>query len=406
MGKLKYVEYLDGTRGVLCLLIMAYHWPMKYLSISLGWEVLQAFYVFSGYLIARILIHQKEKNAPFKYYYGRFWFRRAFRIFPLYYAFVLFWVIVHFAGVLVNSQFIVDSTEEVQRNGFFISTYLYNFMTYFNFLKGINYDSSFIFGHLWSLSLEEHFYLIFPLIVFICSKKQLLYGSIFLVIFVPVLRYFGHDWLFSINDDPKWVAETIYRNTFFQMDSFAIGCVLAITGFKWIKRTLWAFYGFLFFTVAVYLFLRYQAAMDGLHLKEILSAKGLHFWLLSYHQYVYILTIVNFQIALLCMSFERGFGIIPFLFKNKLMEYLGKISYGMYTFHVPILFFWLVFYSRIVPIWIHTKYPFLYELAAWVPYMTIVVVFSHLSYYYYESYFLTLKDKRDKRKEYRKLAEK
>jgi peptidoglycan/LPS O-acetylase OafA/YrhL len=399
MGKLTYIQPLDGFRGFFCILIVAYHWPMQYLSISFGWEVLQTFYVISGYLITRILLYDKSKNPGFKDFYYRFFYRRSFRIFPLYFAFIGFWTLLYLIGYLSNAGFLKTVTEEVGRNGAYLYTYLYNFMGFFNHFRGVEFEGSFLFGHLWSLSLEEQFYLSFPLAVFLLSERNLKRAVIAIIILAPLLRYVGYDFLYGINPDHKWVSVNMYRMAPFQADSFAIGCLLALTGFERIKKPVRFTVIFLAGLFLVYVANRwYVSAFQGTSFQEIGGGRRLEQWLTTNYQHVYLFTLVNFGAAFIVMCFERGHHLIPQLFNNKLMAYFGKISYGIYVYHVPLLFFWLVAYSKLVPQWVAVKFPFWYELAAWIPFWALVLGFSHLSYYYFEEYFLRLKEKIDAKK--------
>lgn len=398
MGKLGYVGYLDGFRGVFCLLIVAYHWPMQYLSISFGWEVLQTFFVISGYLITRILLNDKSKNPGFKDLYNRFLYRRSFRIFPLYFGFIGFWTLIYLVGLFTQTGFLKDITEDIGKNGGFLYTYLYNFASFFNHFRGVEDVKFTFFGHLWSLSLEEQFYLLFPVIVYFLSRKQLLYTAIAIIILTPIIRYAGYEWMMSVNPDHKWASVNLYRMAPFQMDSFAIGCLLALTGFKRIKNHVAATWGLLATIFLIYVANRYLVELQGSSFQEIGGERKLEQWLTTNYQHVYLFTLVNFGAAFIVMCFERGSGLIPWLFNNKLMIYFGKISYGIYVFHIPLLFFWLVIYSSVVPKWVLNKYPFVYEIVAWIPYVLLVLLFSHFSYKYFELYFLKLKEKIDAKK--------
>ena len=398
MGKLGYVGYLDGFRGVFCILIVAYHWPMQYLSISFGWEVLQTFFVISGYLITRILLNDKDKNPSGKDFYTRFLYRRSFRIFPLYFGFVGFWTLIYVIGLLGNIGYFKMLTEDIATNGGFLYTYIYNFSSFINHFRGIEEVKFTIFGHLWSLSLEEQFYLLFPIIVFFLNRKQLLYTAIGIIVLTPLIRYFGYEWMMHINPNHKWASVNLYRMAPFQMDSFAIGCLLALTGFKRIKNAVSFTWIFLAGLVAIYVANRYLVVYQGSSFEAIGGGRRLEEWLTTNYQHVYLFTLVNFSAAFIVMCFERGYGLIPKLFDNKVMVYFGKISYGIYVFHIPVLYFWLVTYSSIVPMWVFKKYPFIYEVAAWVPYFSLVLLFSHLSYKYFEIYFLKWKERIDKKK--------
>lgn len=403
MGKTKYVNFLDGFRGFCCFFLIAYHWPMPMMSIPFGWEVLQAFFVMSGYLITRILLYDKTRFFQLKDFFSRFIYRRSFRIFPLYFAFIFFWFAVHYIAVFADIALLRDQTAEVESNFGFLLTYTYNFMGFFNHFREADYMGSAIFGHLWSLSLEEQFYLLAPFLVFYLDRKKLIALCIAIIILSPIMRFVGFEALYGFYSDTQWAATNVYRMGFFQMDSFAIGGLLALTGFKRIKHAVRWTLSYLVIVLGIYIFIHwYTQAFQGTSFAEVGGERKLELWLVHNYQHVYVLTLVNFGAAFIFMCFERGFGLLPKVFSNKYLEYLGKISYGIYVIHLPVLLFSLLIYTSIVPMWVNTKYPIVYELVAWIFFMGTTLTLSHLSYKYFESYFLNWKDKLDHKK-YNKL---
>ena len=399
MGKAGYINYLDGFRGFCCFFLILYHWPMKYLSIPYGWEVLQAFFVMSGYLIIRILLYDKSKNPALGSFYSRFMHRRAYRIFPLYIAYLAFWFGMFFIAKIFNIVFLQNITEETGYNFGFLMTYTYNFMGYFNHFRGEDFLGSPIYGHLWSLSLEEQFYLIIPFLIFFISRKNLLYLFIIIIAISPALRFFGFKYFYSIYPDTEWSALNIYRMTPFQMDCFATGGLLALTGYKRIKKPVHFTLLFITFVTGVYIFIRwYTIKFQGSSFDEIGGQRNLAYWFVHDYQHVYILTLVNFSATFFIMCFERGYGLLPRVFANKFMAYFGKISYGLYVLHLPVLLITLLIYTAIVPKSLSVSHPFLYELPAWIFYMVSLFVTGHLVYKYYESYFLHIKERVDKKK--------
>ena len=78
-----YVRSLDGFRGLAIAAVMLFHFGF----LPIGWIGVQAFFVLSGYLITAVLLADKE--APLRGYLGRFYWRRALRIFPVNYGFLL-----------------------------------------------------------------------------------------------------------------------------------------------------------------------------------------------------------------------------------------------------------------------------------------------------------------------------
>ena len=145
---LRYIPSLDGLRGLGSFLVIATHYGYS----QDGWIGLEFFFVLSGFLITAILL--TETNRPLGEYLGRFYWRRLLRTFPPYFGYLLICGIVY---VCVR-----------QPRGFLdvlpsLATYWFNFYTLFHFYAD---KPSFMFAHLWSMSVEEQFYLVWPFLVF------------------------------------------------------------------------------------------------------------------------------------------------------------------------------------------------------------------------------------------------
>lgn len=209
---LKYYDSLTDLRGIAALLVMTMHFfnqldiNMPLLSVfyelsKIGQTGVTLFFVLSGFLITRILINSKEQSSYFK----NFYIRRTLRIFPLYY---LFLVLYYYLFPLI-----LEAPVSFESKPFYF-LYLQNFAITFQWLAN---DGP---GHFWSLAVEEHFYLIWPFIVFTCPKralKKLIYIIIFAALIARFyLSYSGHEIM--------WL-------TYARMDSLAIGGLLAIYEF-------------------------------------------------------------------------------------------------------------------------------------------------------------------------------
>ena len=166
---------LDGLRGLAILLVMLYHTThyglartaaAKALTIvpSVGWSGVDLFFVLSGFLITGILLGAKDSPT----YYRAFYARRVLRIFPLYYATLVFFLIV------------------VPRLPLFAPVdYLWNpgaqreQIWYWLYLSNVQAALTGAWQHRtldisWSLAIEEHFYLVWPLVVRCASERRLL----------------------------------------------------------------------------------------------------------------------------------------------------------------------------------------------------------------------------------------
>src|SRR5262249_4475877 len=166
---------LDGLRGLAIALVVFYHttnYAMarsafdRALTVlpSLGWSGVDLFFVLSGFLITGILLRARQSPTYFRSFYAR----RVLRIFPLYYAvLVLLLLIVPRIGVL--SPFDGFWNAGASRQGFWYWLYLSNLKVA---LAGAWQHR--VLDITWSLAIEEHFYLLWPLAVRRCSERTLL----------------------------------------------------------------------------------------------------------------------------------------------------------------------------------------------------------------------------------------
>src|SRR4030095_11127987 len=152
-----YYPALDGLRGFAILGVLLQH-NFSFLPIpKYGWVGVDLFFVLSGFLITEILLKTKEH----KNYLPNFYIRRILRIFPLYYgSLILFFAL----GPLV-SQF-KDQYSYYSANQGMLWAYLQNWL----YIAKPRLDDHTVFSHFWSLSVEEQFYLVWPLLVLACNK--------------------------------------------------------------------------------------------------------------------------------------------------------------------------------------------------------------------------------------------
>src|SRR5215470_2833769 len=161
---------LDGVRGLAILLVLAVHFvgnatPVTWgerLAVKLGnYGVLgvDLFFVLSGFLITGLLLD--SKGDP--HYFRNFYARRTLRIFPLYY-FVLALLFV----VIPALATIPPALEEARQHQAWLWTYTANFFLAAKSSWALTYVS-----HFWSLAIEEHFYLLWPLVVFSFRRETL-----------------------------------------------------------------------------------------------------------------------------------------------------------------------------------------------------------------------------------------
>src|SRR5665213_604282 len=159
------IPELDGLRGMAILLVMVGHYfsvpgvgAVSLLNgywFRLGWTGVDLFFVLSGFLIGGILLDARGSSNYFKTFYAR----RFFRIIPLYYAWILLYVVL----APVVRMFFSDRIGPVQRVDGSILAHLFFLQNFHEFLK--SGASFWWFSSTWSLAVEEQFYLVAPLLV-------------------------------------------------------------------------------------------------------------------------------------------------------------------------------------------------------------------------------------------------
>ena len=179
-----HIPVLDGLRGLAVVLVLICHATVlnevptaagkMYLVLArLSWAGVDLFFVLSGFLITGILFDAKGKTNYFRNFYAR----RTVRIFPLYYAYIalVLFLIPRFAPA-IDHHF-------VKRPPVSWPYWLYvsNFYQTFEPTHHIVFVS-------WSLAIEEQFYLVWPLVVFFCSRKALLRITMGMIVGSILLR--------------------------------------------------------------------------------------------------------------------------------------------------------------------------------------------------------------------------
>jgi peptidoglycan/LPS O-acetylase OafA/YrhL len=204
-----FIQELDGLRGIAILMVMVHRfWPRTGIGVAAdvagtGWIGVDLFFVISGFLIAGILLDTKGDAGYFRNFYAR----RALRIFPLYYLFVI--------GVFIA---FAHNAEFLQRAGSPI-WYLVHLGNVPEGLLGKN--TPYWIAPTWSLAIEEQFYMTFPLLVALLSRKRLTIVLVSMIVLAPVIR------LVTMLAWPEQ-ERVQYLFTLCRIDTIAVGCLLAV----------------------------------------------------------------------------------------------------------------------------------------------------------------------------------
>jgi peptidoglycan/LPS O-acetylase OafA/YrhL len=296
---IKHLPHLDILRAYAVLSVLFGHWVTnngawlhKFFNAKAGVTI---FFVLSGYLISRILFREKDKETPLRKALGVFYLRRALRISPIYYLTLIFvWII----GAWPENA---------------------NIWPYFLYFQNVQYvitgSWDGVNSHLWSLAVEEQFYLFWPLIILIVPQRWLLRTIVFTIAVGPFSRLMGMEWLTILNGRPEMV-HVLTPTTF---DCFGLGAILAYFEMyrpgsyqKFIRSSKPLVIGI----VGVVLYLLLGNLREGV-LDDVFERLAISLWC----------------VYLIPLNHKIDFSAFHKTKVSKALQHVGKVSYGIYLFH-------------------------------------------------------------------------
>lgn len=358
---------LDGLRALAFLSVIIGHTRIY----SFGWVGVQLFFVLSGFLITGILVRMKA-SLPRRDYFVKFYGRRFLRIFPLYYFYLgiliaIAIILPHIAFKPLHKEFEGKFWGQI----WFAVTYLYDF-----FHASAFYEPSSFLTPLWSLSVEEQFYILWPLLIFITParhQKKLFLAVIGLgPVFRALLEFFFSQRPLAFMMDYSQMA--LYVLPFSHIDAFAMGAYISQFHIPRPRLQL----ALLFALVPLIGFYTQYAFIgnvwwDSLGYEFPLRVASKEIWGYSLLNYF-------FTVMIYCVAKTKLFTT---LLDSYILRYLGKISYGLYIYHSAIIWFTL---KLNLPFDLGTWQILLFTLAA----TTLV---ASLSFFLFEKPINNLKDK-------------
>ena len=317
-NKSKYLPSIDSLRALAVLAVIIYHVDVNYLPG--GFLGVDLFFVLSGYLISSLIIKEYRKTGSLNLY--NFYIRRARRLLPAVYFMITVGLVVM---VLFNEVLLRKSHLDA------IFGYIYSSNWWYIFHK-LDYFDSFgaqsPFKHLWSLAIEEQFYMIFPLLFLLINRKKkskdgtykLNKNFLYVVLGLILVSLIAHILLFDINNISR-----IYFGTDTRAFSLLVGVVGAIL-----------------------------YPMEKLHAK-VTSQQNIMYSVVSLVSIATLITVMIYTSEYNTWLYRGGFllvailGLIVIISSGKqhtLMSrllsfkpvvFIGKISYSLYLWHFPIL---------------------------------------------------------------------
>ena len=317
-NKSKYLPSIDSLRALAVLAVIIYHVDVNYLPG--GFLGVDLFFVLSGYLISSLIIKEYRKTGSLNLY--NFYIRRARRLLPAVYFMITVGLVVM---VLFNEVLLRKSHLDA------IFGYIYSSNWWYIFHK-LDYFDSFgaqsPFKHLWSLAIEEQFYMIFPLLFLLVNRKKKLKDGtyklnknfLYVVLGLILASLIAHILLFDINNISR-----IYFGTDTRAFSLLVGVVGAIL-----------------------------YPMERLHAK-VTPQQNMIYSVVSLVSIATLITVMIYTSEYNTLLYRGGFllvailGLIVIISSGKqhtLMSrllsfkpvvFIGKISYSLYLWHFPVL---------------------------------------------------------------------
>ena len=339
-----YFPHLNGLRFIAALLVIVYHFYG--ISIINGHYGVILFFVLSGFLITFLLLEEKKLNL--KINIKKFYMRRILRIWPLYF------LVIFISGLsnLFNNSFL---------NFIELLPYYLFFIPNVTFALGLNLKYADI---LWSIGSEEQFYLIWPWLIKWMKPASFIKMNIIIIVswtFVPhILDYINHNFF----NELSLITKTSKIINYIGFNSMATGAFFAYLLFKKNK-------------ILIYFF-SYSVQIVNLSLIIIF----LGFDILPFLHFVDQIYALLFGILIVNLA---GNNKVILNLEYNWLNYLGKISFGLYVFHLIIINF-TYFIISYFSLFINKNLIFIFSVL-------LTILISSISYKFFEAPFVKMKNR-------------
>lgn len=311
IGKKRYLPSIDGLRAVAIIFVILYHFQFPFAQG--GFIGVDIFFVLSGYLITNSLMIEWHQTKQFDF--KQFWLKRLRRLLPAVVTLLIVVLIVCF--FFFPSSFKKSWSDSIAAL-FYVSNWWYIF-------KKVPYFDSFgtpsPFKHLWSLAIEEQFYLLWPvallgLLKWLKKRQRVLLAIITAGIFSAVLM--------AVLYNPNAI-DRVYYGTDTRIFAILAGCGLA---FLWPYYYLEANFG-----------QKAQRILDGAGTGALVALLIIALLINEYQTFLYhggLVLVALFTVVLLAVIVHPS-SKLGKLFANPAFSWIGKRSYSLYLWHYPVV---------------------------------------------------------------------
>ena len=317
-NKSKYLPSIDSLRALAVLAVIIYHVDVNYLPG--GFLGVDLFFVLSGYLISSLIIKEYKKTGSLNLY--NFYIRRARRLLPAVYFMitVVLVVMVMFNGVLLKKSHLDAIFGYIYSSNWW---YIFHKLDYFD-----SFGSQSPFKHLWSLAIEEQFYMIFPLLFLLINRKKkdkdgfykLNRNFLYVILGVILVSLIAHIILFDINNISR-----IYFGTDTRAFSLLVGAVGAIL--------------YPIDKLNTKITPQENLVYSVVSLISIAALITIMIYTSEYNTWLYRggFLLVAILGIIIIISSGKQHTVMAKLLSFKPVVFIGKISYSLYLWHFPVL---------------------------------------------------------------------
>jgi peptidoglycan/LPS O-acetylase OafA/YrhL len=366
--KAAYVHEIDALRCLAMTAVVLQHCGL----LPFGWTGVWLFFVISGFAVTSSLLASDHRPHSKALLVRNFCVRRSLRIWPLYFSFV--------AANMVAAA--IEGRGNVLGSGPWLFTFTYNYRMM------LHNETWSTIGHLWTISVEEQFYLIFPFLFAFLAPRRLAKALWICIALSLALRVLLTYWLDSVSHDNLWKAFTVYAFAPAHFDAFSAGALLALFRSRLASRLPFA-RGMLVAALgaaAVYtcVYVGINSLTEGFGkdafrnvFSGILWGQGRQIWLYC--------VVDGLAVGLIALVLAGE----PWLLaacRLPLLQPVGRVSYGAYVFQAPVL----LLYEMLWPAG-HASFGLLHGLGKFAFSYPLTLLLAFLSFSYLEKPVLLLR---------------
>ena len=292
---MKYLKSLDGLRGLAILVVCFYHWKVP--GFIGGYFGVDVFFVLSGYLITSILLGEYKKTERINF--KNFYYRRFLRLFP--------------ALLMLLAVYAVLSVSSLHPARHYIGiAIVFFYLSNWSLALGV-FDPGEL-GHTWSLSVEEQFYLLWPITMYAIIRKFGPKALAMLTLLLALASTFERTYLYLSGAS----AARVYYALDTRIDSILYGCLVGVVLYFWPPRVKLGYASKFLPVIAI--------AGLGVLITTCKETEPWRYW-------CGFLLAAIFSAVLVWTIATPGAETIKKALSNPVLVWFGKRSYGLYLWH-------------------------------------------------------------------------